>query len=96
MIGFEILVNGKRLYTIGVGDFGILGAEVILARVKTIAGPIHEQISVWGQSRPSEGPEDRGCSWPWHDVIVGDEVTIRIIETDAFDPGESAGAEPND
>jgi hypothetical protein len=79
MVGFEVLVNGKRLYTIGIGDFGIKSASVMHARVQTNAGPIVDELFVHGQGN--------GLVWDREFVKLGDEITIRIIETDSFDPG---------
>ena len=90
MVGFEILVNGKRLYTIGVGDFGVMQASVMHARVQTNAGPIYDEVLVHGQGHSSDNPEGRRAfAWDREMLKIGDEVTIRVIETDSFDPGES-------
>ena len=85
MVGFEILVNGKRLYTIGIGDFGVMTASVMHARVQTKAGPIFDEIHVNGQGSKSEDKE----AWVWDREVlkVGDEVTVRVIKTDSVDPG---------
>ena len=89
MVGFEILVNGKRLYTIGVGDFGVMQASVMHARVQTKAGPIHDEIHVYGQGSDCTNPEDRRAYvWDREMLKTGDEVTIRVIETDSSDPGK--------
>jgi|SRR5262249_50907378 len=89
MVGFEVLVNGKRLYTVGVGDFGIMCASVMHARVQTKAGPIHDEIHVYGHGSNYTNPEDKqACVWDRERLKVGDEVTVRVIETDSFDPGK--------
>ena len=78
MLAYEVLVNGRRVCIAAAGTS--LGANVL-----------------WSRNRPSpllfvEGTEidasggDWPIWWPAQHLSVGDEVTIRIIETDSRDP----------
>ena len=46
---FEILLNGKRLYTAGIGEFGVMTAAAMYTRVQTKRGPTTEVIKVMTQ-----------------------------------------------
>jgi hypothetical protein len=89
VIAFEVLLNGTRLYTIGVGDFGVLAATVMHHRVQTNRGPISEEIVVNGHGHNSRetGP-NRAVTWDRVLAKVGDEIVIRVIESDDCDPGK--------
>jgi hypothetical protein len=81
MVGFEISVNGHHIRTISVGEFGMLTADVMWARIQQQKGTIHEEFRVM----PS-GLEGRlGDSVRWPDALlkIGDSVTVRIVEIDA-------------
>jgi hypothetical protein len=89
MIAFEILLNGKRLYTIGIGEFGVLNAHVMHHRVQTIHGPISEAVVVYGQGHATNETGDRrAVVWERVATKVGDEIAIRVIESDSCDPGK--------
>ena len=93
MVAFEILLNGKRLYTIGIGDFGILTASVMHTRVQTIRGPVHEEVIVDGRGHnASETGDNRSVVWGRVPAKVGDEIVIRVIESDSCDPGQPLAA----
>jgi hypothetical protein len=96
MVAFEVLLNSKRIYTMGIGDFGTMGigdfgvmtAHATYHRVRTQRGPIEEGVAVFGTGHNSTDPETkRGVVWDWVEAKVGDEITIRVIETDTCDPG---------
>lgn len=87
MVAFEILVNGKRLYTIGAGDFGVVSADVHWDRIQKKTGQVHERARVMGHAL--HVADNTHSLWPNEDLKVGDEVTIRIIETDDCDPPAS-------
>lgn len=87
MVAFEILVNGKKLYTIGAGDFGILSALVHWDRIHNKTGRVYERACVRGNAM--HGSDKTHSVWPDENLKVGDEVTVRIIETDNCDPAVS-------
>lgn len=83
MVVFEVSVNGQRAYAMAAGDFGMLTTDVMWARIQTNAGPIHEEFRLIGR-----GMEPRGVKhlhWPDRHLKVGDEVTIRIVDSAMFD-----------
>jgi protein involved in polysaccharide export with SLBB domain len=89
MIGFQLSVNGKPQQTIGIGDLGMLSATVEWHRLKTKVD-IHESLYVG--SRAMSPPKDLAMEMPkhvhWQNIRlkVGDEVTIKVVETETADP----------
>jgi hypothetical protein len=76
MIGFEVTLNGRRLCTAGAIDASVLTTIVSFLGKRNeleleIGGLVDEAHLKW----PSPGS-----------LAVGDEVTVRIIETDRPDP----------
>ena len=91
MIAFEVSVNGQRLCTAGVGDYGLLHAEVAwklndAARVAK-GQPAGEMLNV---SLAGIGVDSTNYRRPHAPLRPGDEVLVRICETSAVDaPSES-------
>jgi len=83
MVAFEISVNGHHIRTITAGDFGLLNADVMWARIQTNAGPIVEEFRVL--ARGLEGNGSESLNWPDCPLSLGDTVTIRIVNAD--EPG---------
>jgi hypothetical protein len=78
MIAFEVSVNGKKICTAGaecVLDVGMDWVAHHPNRIGFHAGGISNQRGV-----------DHHCEWPLPSVVVGDEITIRIVETDSPTP----------
>ncbi len=96
MVCFEIWVNGERLYTAGIGDFGGLSAtlnwfqfrpEEYLAEQKTKELP---RLIIWGEA------DHKSFAWPEPRLKIGDEVTIRIVEGAVPDkPAKTRNREPD-
>lgn len=76
MIAFEVLVNGKKLCTAGVGEKGVLNASILGPKSPRlrVGGLCNEEHVVWISPRPAA-----------HELKAGDEVTIRVVETDVAD-----------
>lgn len=85
MLAFEITLNGKRQYTIGNGEFGSIHFDLSHCRIMKNAGKIHEECWFYGSG--AKGLAGVDLYWPQMNVHVGDEITIRVIEADTFDPG---------
>jgi hypothetical protein len=83
MLGFQISVNGKPLYTVGAGNFGMLQAGVDWSRIAQNKGTIYEHL--WVEAKRYTGQPLKDEHWQNHALKVGDEVTIKIIETDSPD-----------
>ena len=76
MIAFEVLVNGEKLCTAGVGDKGVLTANIVGPKSPRLrVGGLHnEEHVLWISHRPMA-----------LELKVGDEVTVRIVETEVVD-----------
>jgi hypothetical protein len=85
MVALEIRINGKVAYTIGVGARGTLSANVSWVHVDRKAGPPHEEA--WLSAQGSPGVHGEPLSWPHTSLAMGDEVTIRLIESEQIDEG---------
>lgn len=79
MIGFEILLNGARLCTAGAGDHGVL---------TTIVSSVPKREELMLEIGGLSG--DVHLTWPVpRSLTVGDEVIVRIVETQQADPAAS-------
>jgi hypothetical protein len=100
MICFEVFRNGKRLCTAGRDGHTMLGALVHLRNRKPWpAGEVAEG-DPWPSDRPESlqlllnghqipGPRTRrweSYSWLAEPLRVGDEIRVRVVETDQPDP----------
>ena len=106
MICFEISLNGKPVFTPGVGSLGTLSAVLQWAK--------HDPASLPAQTSPDDRKEltaqklflmtiggvTRGrrekehLSWPDTSLLVGDVVTIKIVEQDSGDPPSERRLDP--
>jgi hypothetical protein len=90
MLGLEIRINGELMCTAGGADLGVLSAVVTVA-----AGlaPLTGQPG-WDVLLPkadvsglTKGPDPRqAVEWLQHQLRVGDELTVRIVDQATFDP----------
>lgn len=93
MVVFEVSVNGKRAFAMAAGDFGMLTASIMWDRIQTNAGPVHEAIRLSGRGLEPP-PGGKHLSWPDKSLKMGDEITIRIVDSTTFDePAERATLE---
>jgi hypothetical protein len=83
MIGLQVSVNGKHLYTAGIGDFGMMNAGVDWARIAQNKGTIYEHL--WVEAKAYAGSPLEDKHWQNHALEVGDEVTIKVVQTDSPD-----------
>ena len=76
MIGFEVVLNGTRICTAAAGDDGVLTAIV------TSVGKRNElELKIGGLVK------DAHLDWPVpKNLAVGDEITVRVVQTDRPDP----------
>ena len=81
MLAFQILVNGNVVCTAGAGpNDRVLGTALSW----THRDPDRLSFSVGGI------PEsDQHVDWNVPDVAIGDEITIRIIDTENVDPPDN-------
>jgi len=96
MVALEIAVNGERAYVLGVGELEAATVSIQWAKIKTnLPGPTQGRFSVHGFGVKGVAEIRVGdmvsigtpFMWPQIALNVGDEVTIRVIETAACDPG---------
>jgi hypothetical protein len=92
MVIFDISVNGRQLYRTGVGEFGMLTAETMWARIQQRAGQVHEQLSVRATSLSGDEGDECHSEWPRTEFNVGDEIRIRVVDSDNFDEPARSGA----
>ena len=92
MIAFEILMNGKRLYTMGAGPVGVINAAAKWMRLITDDGTLLEHAVFVGGT--SDGTLENVQVWPVENLQVGDEITVRMIESDSCDPPPGQGRQP--
>src|SRR5262245_46366185 len=89
MVGFEILVNGKPAYTTGFDSLGSMWAQVVYTRKRETSGEIWEELHMQGLA--TELPDSPlGTIWKSVPTKIGDEIIIRIVDTNRPDPGEVA------
>jgi hypothetical protein len=83
MRGLQVSLNGQMLYTVGVGEFGIMRAGVDWARIAQNKGTIYEHL--WAEAKGYVGSPPDQKHWQNHALNVDDEVTIKIVEIDTPD-----------
>ncbi|MEN9575620.1 MAG: hypothetical protein RL514_3475 [Verrucomicrobiota bacterium] len=79
MVALEVSLNGKRTCVAGVGETGVVSANVCwVRRADDQAGPVEELfLEVFGLRTPEQD------NLRWHGqqpVTVGDEVRIKVVE----------------
>ena len=76
MICFEVSINGKRVCLAGIGDSGVLSTIV-----NWVNGN-HDRLDIHVGGLTQIGiNESQHVSWIDQQLIVGDEVSIRIVES---------------
>ncbi|NNJ26537.1 hypothetical protein [Alienimonas chondri] len=98
MIALEVSKNGERVCIAGAEDLGVLAAHVsAVGRLGTATVPIrpdegepHIHFSVSGLTRRADPNADVHPRWQGiTSLAVGDEITVRVLETDVADPAVS-------
>jgi hypothetical protein len=83
MKAFEVYVNGQHLLTAGIGDDGVLASGITWvggAAPRPATGRIDFRVG------GVDGPTGEHIDWSVPTLGVGDEVKIRIIESDQVTP----------
>jgi hypothetical protein len=87
MLCFEVTINGKKMCTAGIEDYGVITA--IFSQVKTPPQANTEKIEDGRIDEPyftvGGMVEDAQLEWLGGILEIGDEVTIRIIEANETD-----------
>ncbi|HWB11137.1 MAG TPA: hypothetical protein VG826_18050 [Pirellulales bacterium] len=89
MICFDILVNGRKLCTAGVGDPGTLHAHIIWVLRHgqfDYSGTPGTDDETIGLTVDGDSYGRQEClSWPNTNLKAGDEVTIRVVDLESAD-----------
>jgi hypothetical protein len=91
MICFDVFRNGKRLCRAGVGDYGVLSAILTWVCRRGENQPAGKDFSLHvGGLYRSEPTVDVHPNWvDLYDIQVGDEITIRVVESAEVDEPSS-------
>lgn len=95
-IRFEVLLNGQRVCTAGVPQYGVLATGVDWVIRHPESKPRDYTPEQWSGQRLRlnvggvhlTGPKDKDAhhiGWAYKDLQLGDEVTIRILGPGQFD-----------
>jgi len=95
---FEVIINGKRVCTAGIGEDGVLTSVVTFVKRNRSAEETAEtkenndseslNIRVGGIANRETGAMEQ-VEWLEQRLVVGDEITIRIIEASECDEPNS-------
>lgn len=82
MVVFEMYINGKMVYTAGVGDEGVLMAVASWSRHRVGSMVLPDQLNA-----DIRGFDTKGfwLTWPSFNLSIGDEVCIKVVEQDHCD-----------
>jgi hypothetical protein len=89
---FEIYLNGRHLLTAGIGDVGVLATTITWAGRPAQPGPLgllsaHTPGGSFDFHVGGLDPVgDVHLDWSVPEIGVGDEITVRIVETDRVSP----------
>ena len=90
---FEVTINGEKVCTAGVGDDGVLTAILALVQRQTVSDGTRDKqdaeseslnVRVGGIANVEPGLSEH-LEWLYKDLSVGDEITIKIIESSECD-----------
>ena len=87
MIPFEVSLNGSRICTAGVGDWGVLTTMVSWVRREgsdANPGDTEEELTLDVGGLIASAKEH--VRWTERSVAAGDELTIRIVSQESADP----------
>lgn len=97
MLSFEITINGEKICSAGIeSEFGLLTSILSWAKrdtsqlpeVERVKVPAEElKLTVGGQVREKDSKQIN-VQWVGRYLSIGDEITIRIIETSDIDKPE--------
>jgi hypothetical protein len=85
MTGFQVFINGKSIYTAGIGDLGVMQAVIDWACLPTKRGPLFKHLLITTSTAKDSSNHPRQY-WPIAPLKIGDEVTIKIVEVESADP----------
>ena len=80
MIALELYVNDKKVATAAV-EHGVISAIINWMRLRHDGGSWHSGVSIAGL----DDTTSEHLKWFRQDLVVGDEVRIKLVETDQID-----------
>ena len=83
MITFEVFINGKKVTTAGVADYGVLSAILSWVKRRQEKG---EELSLNIGGLVSNDLQTEHLNWLQQDLKVGDEIVIKIVDAEKADP----------
>jgi hypothetical protein len=84
MKAFEVYLNGVKLCTAGVYEHGVL--STVVNWVGSFNGTPHPKAGFHCIIGGLDSSTGQSMQWAAPSIDVGDEITIRIVETDEVDP----------
>lgn len=84
MIAFEVFVNGERVCTAGVGEYGVTSSILSLVKKRQRRRQMWLQVS----GIPADGADGDRMHVGWigkRPVRIGDEIRIKVTEKDEVD-----------
>lgn len=88
MIAFEVTVNGQRVCTAGIDEWGVLTAILSWVRRRSEqsedGSKVEEELTLDVGGLDSTTPEH--LKWMVSALQVGDTVSVRVVETEVVDP----------
>lgn len=88
---FEVTINGRKVCTAGIGDYGVLNTVLSFVGGKESSDQTPSEsleLRVGGVATSTVGATE-AVEWLQRDLAVGDEIVIRIIEASECDQPES-------
>ena len=86
MLAFEITINGEPLVVAGAEDWALLHADIMAHRAGEGQEKDKYEINVGGLPQQNDKGTLEHIRWGHTKLRLGDQVTIRLIETDTADP----------
>lgn len=92
MICFEVFINGEKRCVAGVGEFGVLNANIVwynrLAMEGAVVDSTHNGEFIVTGFEDSSALQGEHVKWLGDLVELksGDELLVRVIESDSADP----------
>ena len=91
---FEVTINGEKVCTAGIGDYGVLNTVLSFVGGKESSDPTADtdhrtpseslELNVGGVATSTIGASEH-VEWLQRDLMVGDEIVMRIIEVSECD-----------
>jgi hypothetical protein len=96
MTAFVISINGRQVWTAGIGSRGVLGASVSWIGMDASPDGMPAEVCV-AHVGGHDQHTDEHVNWTMPLLAPGDVVTIAIVEADRVDPptGRYASGDPD-